>query len=408
MEVLGANPLRCTLARTYTAHVYRVLHETLGCRSADDVLALHRDRLVRGVTEANPAHPHQRRLCRIALNHFLGGVVFRDHATAAQCLHLRGRDLPGKAGTVTAKHPADYAVTGQSYPARDHFTSAEIQALLALPHLGLRDRLVLRILSETGLRRRAVSWLLVDGVFDRVAGAPLSVCRALEKGLVVRQFVLGPETQRLLSQYVRDGHPGPDVRWLFPSPRSGGHRAPLTPGVVNAILLRACHQAGIRGRHTHSHAVRKFVVCRLMAANNRIEPDDRNCAPVVRAVSAVWYRGRRKVARAPHGGRHLRHVLGRQPVRGVSWDEHPLAHPTVARRHHIQAASPAPPGFCAGRRAPRPPRPAVSAVWVKVFGGSQLLLKLGNRQRKALPVVLSRDQGPPGPCSNSVFHRSRT
>ena len=39
--------------------------------------------------------------------------------------------------------------------------------LLGLPDLSLRDRLMLHIMAETGLRLRAVSWLSVDTGWSR-------------------------------------------------------------------------------------------------------------------------------------------------------------------------------------------------------------------------------------------------
>ena len=169
VHVLRANPLRRNLVRTYVAHVHNVLLRALGCRTANEVLSLQRTELAVAVLSANPGHPHQRRLCRIAINHFLGGVVLRDAPPMAQRLHLRTRDLP-VAGGGGGGHPADYALSDtRSAPARDHFTVAEMEAILSLPGLSVRDRLMLRIMSETGLRRRAVSWLLVDAIFVRLS-----------------------------------------------------------------------------------------------------------------------------------------------------------------------------------------------------------------------------------------------
>ncbi len=51
---------------------------------------------------------------------------------------------------------------GKGAKGRDHFTEAEINALLRLQTLSVRDRLTIRIMAETGLRRRAVSWLMVE------------------------------------------------------------------------------------------------------------------------------------------------------------------------------------------------------------------------------------------------------
>ena len=77
------------------------------------------------------------------------------------------------------RHPAAVALVRE----RDHFTQAEVTALLSLPTLSQRDRLVLRILAETGLRRRAVAWLTVAGVYDAIRGAAHEVGHATEKGL---------------------------------------------------------------------------------------------------------------------------------------------------------------------------------------------------------------------------------
>jgi integrase len=165
-------------------------------------------------------------------------------------------------------HPATAALA--AVRARDHFTKAEVDALLHLPSLGTRDRLILCILAETGLRRRAVAWLTVDGVYDAVAGTARPVATATEKGLVSRQFLLSTSTRALLEGYVRRGHPHEVASpWLFPSPRQP--TVPIRAATVNRILQRACRDLGIRGRHIHSHAMRKFVVVRLMQLSNRIE-----------------------------------------------------------------------------------------------------------------------------------------
>ena len=95
---------------------------------------------------------------------------------------------------------------------------------MASSNTSARDRLVLRlvlipwcddgitstnrIMAETGLRRRAVSWLVVDNVYNRVNQKALNVCRAMEKGLVTRTFILGQETQRQLHVYIMEWHPG--------------------------------------------------------------------------------------------------------------------------------------------------------------------------------------------------------
>lgn len=195
-------------------------------------------------------------------------VAFREHPTQLAALTFSGRDLRDVVDPVEV--PSHPATALAAVRARDHFTKTEVDALLHLPSLGSRDRLILCILAETGLRRRAVAWLTVDGVYDAVAGTARPVATATEKGLVPRQFLLSAGTRALLEGYVQRAHPH-DVAspWLFPSPRQPS--VPIRAATVNRILQRACRDLGIRGRHIHSHAMRKFVVVRLMQLSNRIE-----------------------------------------------------------------------------------------------------------------------------------------
>jgi integrase len=272
VHTLHATPLRKNLVRTYVTHVYKVLVEELQCSNMGDILRISHADLVHAVARCNPVRVHQRRLCRIALNHFLSSTVLREHPPLGMRLHLRAKDFtstPVDPPDGDGDHPAEFAVRAPGR-VRDHFTQSEMDTLLNLPGLSLRDRLMLHIMAETGLRRRAVSWLLVDCIFDRAAQCCLPVGRALEKGLVMRPFTLSQHTASLLCEYMLHEHPGPHSRWLFPSCKKG-NMYPVTPSVVNSVLLRACAMANICGRHTHTHAIRKFVVCTLMQHKNRIE-----------------------------------------------------------------------------------------------------------------------------------------
>ena len=194
----------------------------------------------------------------ITINHFISDTVLREYPLLAQRLHLWSRDVKQHCASVwaaDADHPADMAMSRPGHT-RDHFTQAEMDLILNLPGLSIRDHLMLQIMAETGLRRRAVSWLLVESVFDRESQTCLPTGKALEKGMVVRQFVLSQTTAELLKKYVMHVHPGPHTRWLFPSSKKA-NLYPITPSVVNNVLLRACAMAKIRGNHTHTHAVRK-------------------------------------------------------------------------------------------------------------------------------------------------------
>lgn len=199
------------------------------CHTPEDFLRLDAQTLAQAVADTTGMRLGQRRICRIAVNRFIAEVTFRGRPGLAARLHLRMCDLPSPDGTELSStghdvHPADVA-RRTAGTVRDHFTTDEMVALLTQPGLSLRDRLILHVMSETGLRRRAVSWLQVESVYDRAAGAPLPVCIATEKGLVARQFVLSDATRSLLVTYIRDGHPCPtECRWLFPCPINPAHR----------------------------------------------------------------------------------------------------------------------------------------------------------------------------------------
>ena len=268
IAVLGGNHLRCMMVRTYVAHIMRIFADTLKlAETVSAFLSLTRTELVGAILRTNPTQMHQRRMARIAVNHFLGEVIFRDHPVLAARLFLRTKHVFGRT-SENCTHPALDVAIIQRKQGRDHFTPSEMGNILNQAGLSLRDRLMLTIMAETGLRRRAIAWLTVSNVYDTIDRTPLCVCRALEKGLNVRSFMLSDRTKELLSRYINEGHHR-NSQWLFPSPRDvQKHISPLS---VNCILVRACANIGIRGTHVHSHAIRKFVVCELMAAQNRIE-----------------------------------------------------------------------------------------------------------------------------------------
>ena len=114
-------------------------------------------------------------------------------------------------GTWTVKDPHHPALYAMRQRARDHFTEGEIQALLGLQDLEPAEMLILRILVETGLRRRAVAWLTVDGVYDRVQRRARDIAGATEKGLVMRSFVLIEGTQHTAGRALFVRRVGPVV-----------------------------------------------------------------------------------------------------------------------------------------------------------------------------------------------------
>lgn len=275
---LGPTPLRRNLIRSYVSYAHGVLVVVLGCTSAADFLRLTRRDLVAALWDAHPQRASVRRLARIAVNHFLSDVVLAEAPAALRsALHVGGRDLRCHGGQTSGEHPA----LAMRECARDHFDEKEVSVLLAMDGLSTRDRLVLRLLAETGLRRRAVAWLTRDGVYDATGRAARETASALEKGLVVRSFACSIALRADVEAHIA-ATGAIESPWLFPSPQDPSEC--IGPATVNNILRRACRRARIHGRHVHCHAhdildhkvvvlpgMRKFVVCRLMRANNSIE-----------------------------------------------------------------------------------------------------------------------------------------
>lgn len=102
------------------------------------------------------------------------------------------------------------------------YTDSECRALLEACHTQ-RDRLILLLLQRVGLRNAALRHLLLrDVTEDEPPHAPRRMGQALEKGGVVRQFVLDDDIQSCLIRYLTEEY-GMRVRmqnrftaYLFP------------------------------------------------------------------------------------------------------------------------------------------------------------------------------------------------
>lgn len=146
-----------------------------------------------------------------------------------------------------------------THPARG-FTPDEIRLLMNVSRPSAYHHLLVVLLAQTGLRCRAVAWLRSGAVFDQPVGT------AVEKGMRMRQFPIGPELRHCLERYRR-AHVARCEQWLFPS-RADRHRH-VSASTIRRVIGRLCHQAGISTRGTRGF--RKFVVRTLVDAGNAIE-----------------------------------------------------------------------------------------------------------------------------------------
>ena len=144
---LGALPLRRNQIKSYVTHVVKTFLIELCCSDRESFLNLTRENIEQTIVHLYPYQNGQRRLCRIACNHLVINVIFREFPSLAQRLCVRSVAL--KPVVQSALH-----CTKRTAPiSRDHFTKEEMNVILNSTDLKKRDLLLLFIMSETGLRR---------------------------------------------------------------------------------------------------------------------------------------------------------------------------------------------------------------------------------------------------------------
>jgi integrase len=131
-----------------------------------------------------------------------------------------------------------------------------------------RDRLIIRILGDCGLRAEGLCGLRVDDVVRRDRQAYL---RVREKNDREREVPLSPGLLRRLERYISNGRPN-DVRdpHLFVGLRRArsGEYEPLTRSGVLQLVRNAADRAGISKR-VHTHLLRhSFITNALRAGMN--------------------------------------------------------------------------------------------------------------------------------------------
>ena len=159
----------------------------------------------------------------------------------------------------------------------DHFTASETEQLLrSAEHSGIRDHLMVAILSTTGLRRRGLLNIRCSDVAQfsdsdhhwhaDVAG------NTREKGGKARSFPLFPSVQTLIEQWLntterQGGRPsGGPSPYLFPSGRGDGGQ--LSTSALSNAFRRICHRAGFTDHRAHLHAMRHSCAHRLLDSGN--------------------------------------------------------------------------------------------------------------------------------------------
>ena len=131
-----------------------------------------------------------------------------------------------------------------------------------------RDRLIIRILGDCGLRAEGLCGLKLDDVVRRDRQAYL---RVREKGDMEREVPLTPALLRRVERYISNARPkdAPGTQ-LFLGLRRGlsGEYEPLTRSGVLKVVRHAAERAGIKKRVT-THLLRhSFITNALRAGMN--------------------------------------------------------------------------------------------------------------------------------------------
>lgn len=131
-----------------------------------------------------------------------------------------------------------------------------------------RDRLIIRVLADCGLRAEGLCGLKVDDIVRRDRQAYL---RVIEKNDTEREVPISPALLRRLERYAASGRPkGVRSRYLFVGLRRDrtGDYEPLTRSGVLQLVRSAAERAGITKR-VNTHLLRhSFITNALRAGMN--------------------------------------------------------------------------------------------------------------------------------------------
>jgi len=162
----------------------------------------------------------------------------------------------------------------QADPSRRRtYTDEEIELLLAQAAAARspQDVLLVTLLREIGLRAGAVGHLRYYDIIDTFH-RPKHLCRVMEKGRQIREFVTGPNLKRVIAAYIRwVGARKLDADRLYVFARSGHPYKPIVGGSLQQVLTRYANAAGITQVRVHPHAFRHTIVGKLMDAGNKLE-----------------------------------------------------------------------------------------------------------------------------------------
>ena len=157
---------------------------------------------------------------------------------------------------------------------RRTYLAEEIEAMFASCKNDTKITLLLRLLSEVGLRVSALRCLKYQDLIDE-HGNPRHICRVIEKGKVRRNFVTSDRAKddiraRVLHVCAKAPALNRNIHQMFVFSDARPLK-PVASWTVEEWLRKIAKAAGVTGLTVHPHAFRHTIVSRLMDAGNSLE-----------------------------------------------------------------------------------------------------------------------------------------
>lgn len=154
------------------------------------------------------------------------------------------------------------------------YTDEEIDAMLKECDNNIKDKLMITILREIGLRNSAICNLKFKDIIDDYR-LPKHICRVKEKGNKIREFINSQNIKKLIVSYIHkielDFGIKQDIMNKFVFSRSPNLNSKLASSTLNSILKKIAIRAGVTDINVQAHTFRHTLVGKLMDAGNKIE-----------------------------------------------------------------------------------------------------------------------------------------
>lgn len=164
-------------------------------------------------------------------------------------------------------HVENLRIIGESR--RRVYLDEEVNAMLEITKDDYLYTLIITIFREIGLRAGAICNMRYGNIFDK-HGTPRHVCKVLEKGNKVREFVTSPNLKKKMVSYIntlKKYEPIDQNVYIF----NVSKNKPLPSTTLANKLKRIATEAGVTDIIVHPHAFRHTIVGKLMDVGNSAE-----------------------------------------------------------------------------------------------------------------------------------------